>query len=312
MSGFVVLSAATVGLAAALVSSLVGALVMAGEGWIDRLAPAAQARLLLGAVMAPALVILAAITGWMADIYVFGCTLHHCMDRHWAPIPGLAGLLLGGAFLTRTALAIARAAHQLWRSHCTRRQLDAISNRRPAGMNVLPLDDLQAFVVGLIRPQVYVSSGLLALPARDLRPILAHERAHAARRDPLRRVVASLGLAYHLPGIAAALERRLARAHEMAADAEAALAIGNAQRVAEILVRFVRLHLLHPAVPVAASWIGGDLEARVRTLLTSAARPDRPRAASLVACAIVAFLAALATADPIHSGGEILLGLLDP
>jgi Zn-dependent protease with chaperone function len=312
MSGFLLLSAAMVSLATALVSSLIAALVLAGEGWIGRLAPAAQSRLLLGAVLAPALVMLAAIAGWMADIHVFGCTLHHCTDRHWAALPGIPGLLLGSAFLARNALAIAHAIKQVWQSHRTRRRLDAIADRDARQINVLPFDDPQAFVVGLIRPRVYVSRGLLALAAEsDLRSILAHERAHAARRDPLRRLVASLALALHLPGVAGRLERFLARTHEMAADAEAARAVGDAQHVAELLVRFVRLRLARPAVPVAASWIGSDLEARVRTLLTSAPRPNHPRATTLIAGAILGLLAALAAADPIHSGGEMLLALLD-
>jgi Zn-dependent protease with chaperone function len=313
MSGFLILCVATVGLAAAVVSGLVAALLVATEDRLDRLAPAAQSRLLLAAALAPALVVATAITGWIADIYVFGCTLHHCMDQHWTPLPGMAGALLGGAVLTRNGLAVGRAASRAWRSHRTCRRLDGLVDRDPAGLNVLPFDEPQAFVAGLVRPRVYVSRGLLALaPECDLRSILAHERAHAARRDPLRRFIAALALAYHLPGIARRLERHLARAHEMAADAEAARAVGDAQRVAELLVRFVRLRLARPASPVAASWIGSDLEVRVRTLLTSAARPDRPRATTLVVCALFGLLVALGAADPIHRGGELLLGLLDP
>lgn len=44
-----------------------------------------------------------------------------------------------------------------------------------------------AFTVGLLRPVVYVASDLaMRFEARELAAVLAHEGAHAARRDPLR------------------------------------------------------------------------------------------------------------------------------
>lgn len=48
-----------------------------------------------------------------------------------------------------------------------------------------------AFCAGCLRPRIYVSEGLIeTLSEKELRAVVAHERHHLRRRDPLRRVVA--------------------------------------------------------------------------------------------------------------------------
>jgi Zn-dependent protease with chaperone function len=312
MIGFAILCIGVGATVAALVSGTVGLLCAGADRWLTRLAPEAQSRLLFGAALAPVVVMAVLFAGWMVDVFVLGCTAHRCLHDHTRSAPGVTGTLLGGAFLIRVWLAVGRSMTSLLRARRARIALDTACRRGPAGTKVIPLAEPHAFVVGVLRPRVYVSRGFLAAASRrDLRSVLAHERAHAERRDPLRRLVASLALAYHLPGIATLLERRLLRAHEMAADAAAARVIGNGQRVAEALVRFARLRVSHPALSAATSWFGGDLEARVRTLLAPGAYPNRPQATSLVGCVVALLLAAVAAADSIHSGGEMLLALLD-
>src|SRR5690606_16635337 len=135
------------------------------------------------------------------------------------------------------------------------------------GMRVLPFDEPQAFVVGLARPTLFVTRGLLSDRHREhLAPVIAHERAHLRRRDPLRRLVAALALAFHVPGLASVLERRLGRAHEMAADAEAATEVGSRQRVARALVRLTRARRRAPDVALGFG-SSSDVEARVACLL---------------------------------------------
>ena len=95
----------------------------------------------------------------------------------------------------------------------------------------------------------------------------------------------------------------------MAADADAARAVGDPPRIAQALVRFARQCLARPAT--AVGWQGGDLEARVCALLADDARPDQPAMAVLVAALIALWCAALVAADPLHSLAEILLGWLD-
>jgi hypothetical protein len=61
---------------------------------------------------------------------------------------------------------------------------------RPLAANdaiVIDDDRPEAFCAGLLRPRVYVTTGALALLDREaLEAVLAHERHHAHRRDPLR------------------------------------------------------------------------------------------------------------------------------
>src|SRR5690606_4932593 len=84
---------------------------------------------------------------------------------------------------------------------------------------VFPSDEPQAFVLGALRPRVYVSRGLLSLGRNVLEPVLAHERVHARRRDLLWRALCPMLGVGHWPSVASALRARLATAQEMAADA---------------------------------------------------------------------------------------------
>ena len=91
----------------------------------------------------------------------------------------------------------------------------------------------RAFCAGLFWPRVYVSTGAVAiLDEAALRAVLAHERHHAHRRDPLRlaagRVLAEA--LFFLPGLAALVERQQALA-ELSAD-ESAVNVAPANRPA--------------------------------------------------------------------------------
>src|SRR6201996_3602209 len=81
----------------------------------------------------------------------------------------------------------------------------------------------QAFCAGLLRPRVYVSTGAVAiLDEEALSAVLAHERHHAYRHDPLRlaagRVLAQA--LFFLPGLGDLVERQQALA-ELSADESA-------------------------------------------------------------------------------------------
>ena len=85
------------------------------------------------------------------------------------------------------------------------------------GRRVLVIPGAQplAFCAGLLRPRVYVSTGALErLGEAELAAVVAHEAHHAARRDPLRLLVArAIGDAYSL----GALPRREQALAELAA-----------------------------------------------------------------------------------------------
>lgn len=287
----------------------------------SRLTPAAEARVLFAAALLPMLASVALMAaalapsfGWIADHCSVARDVHAhphiCADHHVAALPAgtllaLAGLLFarllaGGVRLLGGTVKAARTGSAL--------ALAACGGDRDE-VRVLPFDEPQAFVVGGLRPAVFVTRGLMSDAHREhLAPVLFHELAHVRRRDPLRRAVAALALAFHLPGIATWLERRLARAHEMAADAAAALEVRSPERVAAALVRLTRACQGAPRAVLAFG--STDVEARVARLLDDRPKRDRPRGGALVLAALLLFAAAGQSADAVHHGVEIVLGLI--
>ena len=78
-------------------------------------------------------------------------------------------------------------------------QILRLPTRREKDVNVLQIPGLAAFTFGLLRPQIYVSAAVWDSPHRDA--VLAHERAHRARRDPLIRLImrSARHLVWYLP-----------------------------------------------------------------------------------------------------------------
>jgi Zn-dependent protease with chaperone function len=281
-----------------------------GLGWkrLGRLAPAAQSRVLLAAALAPALASFSLLAAMGFDLAVHLGAAQQCLVYAFGPPSSLsAGLaILWTLRLGRQGWVALRAVHH---TRSIRRTLECVSSASGAVTRILPVDEPQAFVVGMRRPRMYLSRGLLeSAGSGDLESVMAHESYHIEHRDPLRRLIASIGLAFHLPGIAFAIERRLAATMESAADADAARALGDAPRVAEALVRLARLRLAQ--VPLGVGMLGSDLEFRVRELLSPATRPDRPAAALLVAAAAIGFAGALLAAEPVHTVFESIVRLL--
>ena len=72
-----------------------------------------------------------------------------------------------------------------------RRRLQVLNDLSEAGAGVYRIVEnpaALAWCAGLFRPQIYLSSGLVnALSTREVRIILAHELAHAVRKDNLRK-----------------------------------------------------------------------------------------------------------------------------
>jgi Zn-dependent protease with chaperone function len=140
----------------------------------------------------------------------------------------------------RVSTRLLRACTSMLSARSLRLQLLEASERRIGNATVLAMREPVAFVVGWFRPTLFVTSGLLARPVDEVAAVLAHERAHAERRDPLRRLATGVLLGFHLPGIADALERRLGLTQEMAADEHAAGELGDPLRVAESLISVSR------------------------------------------------------------------------
>lgn len=209
--------------------------------------------------------------------------------------------------LARGGCAIYRVGRGLSRSATTRAALYQAAPPNSHGIRVLPTDRPEAFVVGLLRPQLFASRGLLSMSTYAREVVLTHERAHILRRDPLRALIASGLLAFHLPGIAGTIRRRLQTTAETAADAHAASAVGDNARVADVLVRLVRAH---HALPIySLGFDGAKLEVRVHRLLAPAGR-NFLGPAMLSFAALAAVSLTVLFAEPIHHAVGTFLDLL--
>jgi Zn-dependent protease with chaperone function len=196
----------------------------------------------------------------------------------------LLALSVGVSFLTvRSAVRRARASRRFLQT------LRVVERRHDGGTTTVVFEDgaALAFCAGLLRPRVYVSTGTLEVLSQDeLAAVLAHERHHAAQRDPLRLFVAGVisdGL-FFAPAL-----RRLADRYgdlaELAADRAAVRAHdGDAAALASALLAFEEAD---PAVV-------GIAPERVDHLLGDRARWGLPLALIVWAVAVLAAVGAVA------------------
>jgi hypothetical protein len=174
-----------------------------------------------------------------------------------------AVLALGGLGL----LVIARTGWMLARlclaHRRTCRRLRVAGRHR--GARVVSGAGPRAFCAGLLAPDVYVTTGAVALLSdHEFDRVVAHERHHAARRDPLRAIAArsaACGL-FFLP-VLRDLQHEYARMAEIAADEAAASRPADRRALAAALLVFDRC--------------GAGIEPeRVDHLCGDRARPDVP------------------------------------
>ncbi len=306
-----VVAAATAGLSHLARPAVMGRLVALPEGqranllllwaWLPPLA----GLLAVAAVLVPSLLTAA---GLMAD----HCLLHGTHHSHLCLLhPGttptvpaagpllalMAGLLAGGAAWKGRQLA---RAGRSWR---TLRRVAAWE--RGDRTRILESGRPVAATVGLLRPTVLVSRGLLErLDPPQARAVCAHEAAHRRRRDPLRLALARAGTALHLPGTRRALYGALALAVERAADEAAARSVGDRLAVAEALLAAARMR---PAAAPGPGFCEAPLEARIQALLADAPAQGSPwRGAGSALAGLT--VAVLALSPQFHHGLETLLG----
>mgnify|MGYP001829188061 CR=1 FL=1 len=151
----------------------------------------------------------------------------------FATFGALGGFLVLGAlgWLIRGALTRLKTLERLTRL-----------TARAGDHRVVESDGLIACCVGLLRPQVLVSRGLLAaLPEAQVEAVLAHEQAHAQRRDNLRGFLVHAATLAWPRGRRELLRADLAADAEQACDVQAAAVIGDANVVIDAMRRLTSL-----------------------------------------------------------------------
>jgi Zn-dependent protease with chaperone function len=277
----------------------------ARAAWLAAVAPAALPALLVALCFLPGLL---GAAGLVHD----HCT-HHPDHPHLCLIHATAALtpvriaLLAAAGL----LAVGAVLPDVRRLGRERRWLAALPRRVAApgsDFEIVECETPLSFAAGLWRPRVHIAAGVVrALPERQLAAVLAHERAHARRRDPLLRLTARVLSRAHLPAVRRALLADLALNSEQACDAEAGCHVGDRLAVAEAILAVERLlaGAADPA-PVGLSGFGGSSVAeRVHGLLAPDVR--RPPHRSWLLAAGPALLAALLLMNGLHNATEDLL-----
>lgn len=161
----------------------------------------------------------------------------------------------------------------------------------------------QAFCAGFLRPRVYVSSAAAALPREHLEVIVAHERHHLTRRDPLRFLLARAlsDALFFMPALRRLSERYGALA-ELAAD-EAAVREHDRATLAAALLSFGETR--NPAVVV------GVAPERIDHLLGRPPRWELPISLLLASTVAIGALAGIAvTARALTSAADFNVPLL--
>ncbi len=178
--------------------------------------------------------------------------------------------LLAMVCLVPVGLRLVRTVRRLVEAHAAIREVRRAA--RPAADGTLRIEtDLpMCAAIGLTDTAVLVSDGARSrVSVEHLAIMLAHERAHVARRDVLRHALALLAATAHAPSTGVAFLHELAVAREQACDEAAAHAHGDRLSVAEAILHAARVFGADPALPSAASAPFGPaaLASRVASLI---------------------------------------------
>lgn len=139
-----------------------------------------------------------------------------------------ATLLVAGVELARQLLRLHKVHRELRRLPRLAGSVPVAPSFPPRRLLVVDIDQLHCFTIGLLRPVVVVSSGLVrTLTTDELHAALCHESVHARRHDPLRVLAASIAsAAVFFAPVLKDLERGARVAEEFEADRLAAERFG--------------------------------------------------------------------------------------
>lgn len=241
--------------------------------------------------------------------------LHLCFHHADSLERSVAAGALGGLVALAGVAATVALAVWGWRYLRLVGGLEALSEPDP-GRGVLRVATRRplALTLGLLRPQVFLSEGLeAAVSGEDLEAVVAHEAAHVARRDGLRKLgVATLSLPFP-PPMRTLLMAEYAAVCEERCDLRAAEHLGEPARVARAILAVARLGegCEHTMPAPACRFAPGHVERRVRSLLTTSWAGRGPRwVAGFAATFLVCSIATSLISPHLHHGVESALELV--
>lgn len=289
---------------------------------LKRRHPAIRARITLAWAVAPGLVplLLVGLCFTPGVLGLLGLHADHCVHHPGHPHlclvhpTAMLTMPLAGLLALCGVLAAGAAARFALRTARTHRALARLRNgasrELTPGIRCVESSRPFSLTAALGRSEIFVSSALAeALSPDQLEVVIEHERAHARRRDGLRRALAYTCSWPLAPRVRREVLAELELATEQSCDEIAGRCLGDRVRVAEAILGAERLLAAAPSSSPGAllAFGGSSVPARVRALL---AEPESEGAVpvwwtlgilALVSCLIV---------YPLHHATEHLLGLL--
>jgi len=180
---------------------------------------------------------------------------------------------------------------------------------RKDGVQIIPFEDeviRSAFTIGLVKPAIYISTGLIEeLTPEELRAVVLHEIHHAVNKDPLRLFILSFitDMFFFLP-IGHYLTSSFYIHKELAADERSTFVTGRPFELATALIKMMKITRapLPSGVPFIDIDKAGLVEKRVKALL----EPEHDRKGipgSILGFTVTgAVLLIIALALPIYAG----------
>lgn len=234
---------------------------------------------------------------------------HLCFAHSAQHAGGWLGWLILGGVAAWSARRLQQGVQTLRRAAVVVREIThrARYDARRA-LWVLPSDEALCLSIGLLRPRIVVSDGLLASAPEELAIMISHEQAHARRRDSLVRLLARAATVTLLPAARRSLLSALELAAEQACDEQAVLRNGDRLRVAETILSIERRMQATTALqhsPLVASFGASSVAERIEAMLQP---PRQASACSALAGALAVIIAGLLGAhDELHHATESLL-----
>ncbi|CAI6066058.1 M56 family metallopeptidase [Cohnella sp. JJ-181] len=133
-----------------------------------------------------------------------------------------------------------------------------------------------AMTIGFVRPRIVLSTGLLRLlDPSEIAAVIAHERHHMLRRDPLALFALSLmrRALWYVPLIGWT-EDKYRMAIEVMADRHAIAASGSAKALGSALLKLLRQGGAAAGPAASASFADASVNVRIRLLLDPHYRPS--------------------------------------